>query len=127
MSKILIVDDEHDVCDVLKETLEYEGFEVHTAYTGDEAMRLTNTGVYDAMIVDLRLEGSISGVDVVRHFNHQGSRPKILISSGTPKALIHSLFEREGIVGLVDGVLEKPGDLNPDFVTAAIRKVLQHS
>ena len=124
MAKILIVDDERDLAEVLKETLEYEGFEVEILHRGEEAIQRFNQPSIDAIIVDLRLEGNISGIDVVRHFVGKPSRPKILVSSGTPRSMIKTIFEKEGIANLIDAVLEKPGDLNPDFVASSVRKVL---
>lgn len=40
--KILVVDDELDICEILKYNLETEGFEVVTAYSAEEALELRN-------------------------------------------------------------------------------------
>jgi two-component system, OmpR family, alkaline phosphatase synthesis response regulator PhoP len=57
--KILIIDDEKDLCEILQFNLESEGFEIDIAYSGEEALKkpLEN---FDLIILDVMMEG-ISG------------------------------------------------------------------
>lgn len=127
MARILIIDDERDVCEVLQECLQYEGYEADMCHTGSEALQRTKEIKYDIAIIDLRLEGQVTGIDVIRKMVKQEGRPRILATSGTPRALIRSIFQQEGILGFVEEVLEKPGDLNPDKIAEVVKKVLQSS
>lgn len=122
--KILIVDDEPDVCYTLQETLEYEGFEVTTVQNGTDALKLLTDQAFDAAIIDLRLEGPLSGLDVIRQVGKFSKRPVILVSSGTPKGMLQTLFEQENVQMIVDGILEKPSDLNPDVFGKKVRAAL---
>ena len=56
---ILVVDDEEDLCEILKFNLETEGYEVDTAYSAEEALTLNLTD-YDLLLLDVMM-GEISG------------------------------------------------------------------
>lgn len=58
-SRILVVDDEEDLCEILKYNLENEGFWVDTANSAEEALKL-NLSVYNLMLLDVMM-GEISG------------------------------------------------------------------
>lgn len=123
--KILIIDDEEDVCNVLKETLEYEGYSAQVAASGEKALELIGRSHFQVLLVDMRLAGNISGVEVIRHFKGQHQQPAIFVISATPKALLEPLFEKEGITDLVLRVLEKPADLNPDKFPTILKNALK--
>lgn len=57
--KILVVDDEEDLCEILQFNLESEGFEVQTAYSAEEALGL-NLQQFDLILLDVMM-GNISG------------------------------------------------------------------
>jgi two-component system NtrC family sensor kinase len=64
--RVLVVDDEHAVRDVVAATLRRLGAEVEAVATAEEALRRCEAGqAYDAVLVDLRLQGA-SGLDVHR-------------------------------------------------------------
>ena len=48
MKKILVVDDEKDVCDMIKSLLETEGYEVDTSYDGQDCLNRTGDDRYGA-------------------------------------------------------------------------------
>ncbi|BEG98288.1 response regulator transcription factor [Bacteroides sedimenti] len=58
-NRILVVDDEEDLCEILKFNLENEGFEVDTANSAEEALKL-NISSYDLLLLDVMM-GEISG------------------------------------------------------------------
>ncbi len=60
--KILIVDDEKDLCEILQFNLESEGFEIDVAYSGEEALKL-HLEAYDLILLDVMM-GGISGFKV---------------------------------------------------------------
>ena len=57
--RILVVDDEEDLCEILKFNLETEGYEVDTAFSGEEALTRDLTQ-YDLLLLDVMM-GEISG------------------------------------------------------------------
>ncbi|NCC09109.1 MAG: response regulator transcription factor [Bacteroidia bacterium] len=57
--RILVVDDEEDLCEILKFNLENEGYEVDTAYSAEEALKLDLTR-YNLLLLDVMM-GEISG------------------------------------------------------------------
>ena len=54
--KILVVDDEKDICNILQFNLENEGFEVEVAHSGEEALRKLSDS-YSLIILDVMMEG----------------------------------------------------------------------
>lgn len=125
MSKnILIVDDENDVCAVLREVLEHENFSVTVCNSGKDAFAKLQTGAFQAVLVDVRLEGALSGVDVIRECRSMAQRPKVIVISATPARHLAPIFEREGIADLIDRILEKPADVIPDVIGREVRNVL---
>lgn len=59
MSKILVVDDEEDLCEILKFNLEIEGYAVDTAFSAEEALKMDITS-YQLLLLDVMM-GEISG------------------------------------------------------------------
>lgn len=59
MPKILVVDDEEDLCEILKFNLEIEGYEVDTAFSAEEALK-TDIASYQLLLLDVMM-GEISG------------------------------------------------------------------
>lgn len=61
-NRILVIDDEESLCEILKFNLEKEGYEVNCAYSAEEALTL-DLSVYSLMIVDIMME-RLSGFDL---------------------------------------------------------------
>lgn len=59
VNKILVIDDEEDICEILKFNLETEGYEVDTANSAEEALKM-KLGNYDLLLLDVMM-GEISG------------------------------------------------------------------
>ena len=63
--KVLIVDDEPDVVEILRYNLSKEKYEVYTAYNGIDALALAIKTIPDLIIMDIRMPG-ISGIETCR-------------------------------------------------------------
>lgn len=63
--KVLIVDDEPDVVEILRYNLSKEKYEVYTAYNGIDALALAIKNIPDLIIMDIRMPG-ISGIETCR-------------------------------------------------------------
>lgn len=79
-TRILVVDDEPQIHRFLKPSLTASGFEVHSASTAAEALRLFNTKSPDAVILDLGLP-DMDGKDVIGEIMRRSSVPIIVLSA----------------------------------------------
>ena len=69
--QVLIVDDEANMRKTLAEILRDEGYQVTTAASGEEAIRLCQTNRFEAVLMDVRMPG-IDGVEAFRQIRrHQ--------------------------------------------------------
>jgi len=64
LNKILVVDDEHLIRWSLEQNLKKQGYEVITAGTGEDALRLAREQQPDLVLLDIQLPG-ISGIEVL--------------------------------------------------------------
>ncbi|MDX5102606.1 response regulator YycF [Lactobacillus jensenii] len=78
--KILVVDDEKPVSDIIKFNLTKEGFEVDTAYDGEEAVKKVNEIDPDLMILDLMLPKK-DGLEVAREVRQTHDMPIIMVTA----------------------------------------------
>ena len=62
--KILVVDDEQDLCEILKFNLETEGYQADTANSGEEAMSM-DIASYDLLLLDVMM-GGMSGFQLAK-------------------------------------------------------------
>lgn len=81
--RVLIVDDEVDIRDVVAEYLETVGHQVTAVGSGREAMDLVDRGVprFDIALVDWQMPG-ISGRDVILELGRRNATPAVLIITG---------------------------------------------
>jgi two-component system, NtrC family, response regulator PilR len=77
-ARILVVDDEEGVCDVLAHVLHREGHEVETATRGDEALRMYEARPFDFVISDLRMPG-MDGITLLRRIKAADPRAIVAI------------------------------------------------
>lgn len=57
MSRILVVDDEQDLCEILQFNLSRQGYEVDVAYSAEEAEVCMQSQTYDLVLLDVMMEG----------------------------------------------------------------------
>ena len=76
--RILIVEDETKLAQALKESLEYEGFDVDIAYTGEEGFFLVNERHFDLILLDVMLPGR-DGFDVLSTLRKRNLQTPVLI------------------------------------------------
>ncbi|WP_182200322.1 response regulator YycF [Paraliobacillus salinarum] len=78
--KILVVDDEKPIADILKFNLEKEGYEVVCAYDGDEAIRLTDQEKPDLLLLDIMLPNR-DGNEVCKEIRKEHNMPIIMLTA----------------------------------------------
>lgn len=120
MKKILVVDDEPDIVELVSYNLKKEGFEVSSASDGEEALKEIRKGKYEALILDLMLPG-IQGMELCRILRNDPKTKDLPIIMLTAKG-----EEIDRILGLetgADDYLTKP--FSPRELTARVRAVLR--
>ncbi|ETA74640.1 response regulator YycF [Ligilactobacillus equi] len=80
MKKILVVDDEKPISDIIKFNLTKEGYEVETAYDGEEALKQVEAVNPDLMILDLMLP-KMDGLEVAREVRKTHDLPIIMVTA----------------------------------------------
>jgi two-component system nitrogen regulation response regulator NtrX len=116
--RVLVIDDEPDIRKTLKMTLEYEGYEIATAGTGNEGLERARSERPDAILLDIKMPG-LDGVEVLERLRAQGSDAAVLMISG------HGDIQdavRATRLGAFD-FLEKP--LDRDRTSLALRNALE--
>ena len=83
--RILVVDDEKQIVDIVKAYLEREGYRVIVAYEGKSAIDLTRRDRPDLMVLDLMLP-EISGWDVCRTLRKESDLPIIMLTAKDEEA-----------------------------------------
>jgi DNA-binding response OmpR family regulator len=119
MKKILIVDDEKKIVDIIKAYLEKDGFQVVTAYDGKQALVAVKMEHPDLLVLDLMLP-DVSGWDVCRAVRKESSLPIIMLTARDETT--------DKIIGLemgADDYVTKPFD--PKELVSRIRAVLRRS
>ncbi|HXG04780.1 MAG TPA: response regulator [Candidatus Binatia bacterium] len=115
LGRLLIVDDEEPVRDVLGEYFSSHGYQVETAGTGAEALDLVRSRRPDLVLLDVRMPG-LDGVEVLKRLREvDGQLPVIMITANEDVALARSMLS----IGAFDYV-SKPFDFRYlDRVVAA--------
>ena len=117
MKKILIVDDEEMIREVLREYAEYEGYEADEAEDGREAVRKCKEGDYDIVLMDVMMP-KLDGFSAVKEIRKTKDIPVIMLSARGEE--YDKLFGFE--LG-VDDYVVKP--FSPKEVMARINAVLK--
>lgn len=77
-TKILVVDDEKEICELTKGFLARRNYETFTATNGEEAISLTQKEQPQVVLLDIRL-GSESGIDVLRRIKEIDRNIKVIM------------------------------------------------
>lgn len=80
-SRVLVVDDESSIRELLQKTLALAEYEVDTAPDGRAAMERLRLGSYDLLIADLKMPG-MDGLTLVREARRMGARLPVIIITG---------------------------------------------
>ena len=114
-TKVLIVDDEPSYREYLERYLTREGYDVRSASSGQEALRIGKDFAPRVILADWMLKDQIHGLEVAETLRESTPDLRILLMTGFPSAEIRMEAERAQIFRF----LEKPFGL--EEVTAAIK------
>ncbi len=122
--KVLIIDDDEELCEEMSEILSDEGYLVFTENDGLQGYLKAQYNRYDVLLLDLKLPG-MKGYDVLKNLKEKSSIMKIIVLTGRPlnnKFLpdeITDEFGEEKILKMADAVINKPFNIN--FVLSMIK------
>src|SRR5438105_14246437 len=119
MDRVLIIDDDFELCSLVSEYLEPEGFRVESVHDGETGLHRALNGNYLLVVLDVMLPG-MSGFDVLRRIRATSRIPVLLLTARGEDV--------DRIVGLeigADDYLPKP--FNPRELVARIRAILRRT
>lgn len=117
MNRILIIDDDEELCELVSEYLTVEGFETECVHDGESGLKQAGSGDYDLAILDVMLP-KMNGFDVLRNLREVSEVPVLMLTARGD--------DMERIVGLeigADDYLPKP--FNPRELVARLRAILR--
>ncbi|HWE14974.1 MAG TPA: response regulator transcription factor [Solirubrobacteraceae bacterium] len=118
--RVLVVDDDRGLRDVLRRALSLSGYEVVLAETGSEALSQVSSAVPDAVVLDVGLP-DIDGLEVCRLLRREGNRVPVLMLTARD-----AVSDRiDGLDAGADDYLVKPFDV--DELRARIRALLRRA
>ncbi len=118
-ANILIIDDDIELCDLLREFLHLEGFNTHAVHNGTEAIGHCKKHDYNAIVLDIMLPGT-QGLEVLRKLRDFTDTPVIMLTARGE--------DTDRILGLelgADDYLPKP--CNPRELSARLRAILRRA
>ena len=115
MKTILLVDDEDNIHVLYREELEEEGYAVHSAFTGEEALDKLKTVPADLIILDINLPG-MNGLATLRRIKEINPTLPVILSSA------YNEYKQDLASWASDEYIVKSSNL--DELKAAIRKHL---
>lgn len=101
-AKILVVDDEPEIVDTLKDYLSGKGYKVIGALSGEEALDILEKEKTDLILMDIMMPG-IKGTEVSRIIKQKYPSVKVIILTGYPKETEELLREN-----ILEGMFTKP-------------------
>ena len=117
--RVLVVDDNPKIVEVLKAYLEQAGFAVETAFDGEAALAAVERAVPDLALLDVMLPG-VDGIELTRRLQREYDLPVILVTA--------RIDEVDRLIGLevgADDYIAKP--FSPREVVARVKAVLRRS
>jgi two-component system alkaline phosphatase synthesis response regulator PhoP len=118
--KILIVDDEADILDLLEYNLQKEGYTVFRAMDGEEAIRIAEKKIPDLVLLDIMMP-EMDGIETCRHLRQNPILEKLYIVFLTARAEEYS--ELAGFEAGADDYISKP--IKPRLLMSRIRAIMR--
>ena len=116
---ILVIDDDVELCDLLREFFAEQEIEVEFAHDGRRGLSRALSGGYDLVLLDVMIPG-LDGFELLRQVRRQSQVPVIMLTARTAK-----LDRLAGLDAGADDYVPKPFD--PDELLARARAVMRRS
>jgi len=115
--KILIIDDDDELCELVSEYLDVEGFDVEAVHDGDSGLTKATENEHDLVILDVMLPKK-NGFDVLKELRKTSNIPVLMLTAKGE--------DMERIVGLENGADDyMPKPFNPRELVARLRAILR--
>ena len=101
--RLLVVEDEKKLCDMIAKSLHLAGYEVDTCNDGEQALDMIYAEMYDLIVLDLNLPG-MDGMDILRELRKENEETKVLILSARSQIA----DKVEGLDSGANDYMEKP-------------------
>ena len=116
MAKILLVEDEPNICLLYQQELEAEGHQVSIAYDGEEGVEKAIREKPDLVIMDINLREKMDGIESMARILSEDRDMPVIISTG------YSEYKDDFMTWAAEAYVVKSGDLGP--LKQAINEVL---
>lgn len=113
--RMLVVDDEEGICRCLEQFFTVRGFEVRTAFSGEDAMSRLDEGPVDVVLIDILLPG-IHGLEVLKHAKGRYPKARVIMITG----LEHDDLRDQAVAHGADAYVMKPFKLDEQTWAAAL-------
>ena len=116
-NSVLIIDDDKELCELLTQYLQLQGFSVESTHDGAQALRQLQRKQYDVLVLDIMLPG-MHGLDVLRELRESNNTPVLMLTARGE--------DTDRIVGLelgADAYLTKP--FAPSELLAQVRALFR--
>src|SRR5436309_11417891 len=112
--RILVIDDDPDTCDFLREIFEDQSWRVSAALNADAALSAVKTETFDLIVSDINLNDKLNGVELLKNFRQLAPASQVILISGfgTLETAIEAV--REGAFDFIS----KPFNVNAVIATA---------
>ena len=101
--KLLVVEDEKKLCEMIAKSLHRAGYEVDTCNDGEKALDMIYAEMYDLIVLDLNLPG-MDGMEILRELRKENEETKVLILSARSQIS----DKVEGLDSGANDYMEKP-------------------
>ena len=78
MKKLLVVDDEHDICDFVQNFFRERGYTVLTALSGEDALVIVKAEKPDLVLMDIKMKG-MDGIAALKHIRDMDKNVKVVM------------------------------------------------
>ena len=122
-NNILIIEDEHDICEVYSEVLSMAGYKVQEAADGETGMQKIRDENWDVLLLDIMLPGR-DGLKILKEIRSNPELKKGLVVALTnlnSESIIKEAFDQG-----VDGYLIK-SEITPDKVVEEVNRILANN
>ncbi|MDC8785958.1 response regulator transcription factor [Roseateles koreensis] len=121
MKKILIVEDQSEIRELIKVTLEFEDYEIYEASNGPDALASAKRVTPDLILLDVMMPGGMDGTEVCKQVKSDSrlSRTRVIMLSAKSQVA----DKAAGVSAGADSYLTKP--FSPMELLKSIKKVLR--
>jgi diguanylate cyclase (GGDEF)-like protein len=116
--RILLVDDDPDVLDILGDFIAVFGFEYETAEDGLEAVEKMKHGIFNIVLTDMMMP-NMDGMELLRHIHNNYPETKVMVVTGYDRTFTYTDVINAG----ASDFISKP--FNPDELEAKINRIIR--